>query len=50
MLYNFTLLLLPGEQTLITNPSLGGTTIKQTLITHTQGLFVRNIIEFCLEE
>ena len=27
ILYNFTLLLLPPEQTLITNPSLGGTTI-----------------------
>ena len=34
----FTLLLLPLEQTLH---------FEQTLITHTQGLFVCNIIEFC---
>ena len=49
MLYNFTLLLLPLEQTLITQTQVWvAPPFEQTLITHTLGLFVCNIIEFCL--
>ena len=44
ILYNFTLLLQPLEQTLITQSQVKvAPPFEQTLITHTQGLFVCNI-------